>query len=425
MVKKLDNSGKKSKFFLFISVFAGVLAIGTLFLLLIANKQGLLGKTEDNSELISSADENMEEVSSEELVETVEFSTILPSEDISDTESEMEEIPEELPENTYRIEKEGNVTIKFCGDILLDDSYAVMSTFRNKGRDLNSCFTGGLMEEMTEADIFMVNNEFPYSDRGAPLPNKMYTFRANPDNVNIIKDMGADIVALANNHITDYGIESLEDTLTTLNDAGLPYVGAGQNIEEASKIVYFMNDDVKIAFLCTTQLERLTVPDTRGATEELSGTFRCWESTELLEQRIKEAKENADVVIVYIHWGSENVEPLDWGETSQAQIIADAGADVIVGDHPHILQQIGYVDDTLVFYSMGNYWFSSKTYNTGLASVEVNKGGVVSARFIPCVSSGCVLRKSEGDEKAGILNHLRGISTGVSIDEDGYITKSE
>lgn len=414
-----DKRNGRKNILLFTIVLASVLAVGALVLLLIAYRQGRFDKPD---EVIVASSE--EESSEEPEIEVIDF------EPGTDSEEETEEVssepePEVLPPNTYRMDTDAEtVTLKFCGDILLDDNYAVMKNFVSKGSDVENSFTGGLLDEMREADIFMVNNEFPYTDRGNPLPNKMYTFRAHPENVNIIKSLGADIVALANNHITDYGIESLEDTLTTLNDAELPYVGAGQNLEEASKIVYFMNDNVKIAFICATQLERLTVPDTRGATDELSGTFRCWESTELLEQRVREAKENADVCVVYIHWGSENVEPLDWAETTQAQVIADAGADVIIGAHPHILQQIGYIGDTLIFYSMGNFWFSSKTYDTGLAAVEVGKEGVVSAKFIPCVSSGCVVRKSEGDEKTRILNHMRSISTGVNIDDEGNVSSA-
>ena len=88
---------------------------------------------------------------------------------------------------------------------------------------------------MRSADIMMANNEFPYSDRGTPTPDKTFTFRADPADVHIMKDMGVDIVGIANNHAYDYGPDALIDTIDTLNDAQLPFVGAGKNIEEAMK----------------------------------------------------------------------------------------------------------------------------------------------------------------------------------------------
>lgn len=126
----------------------------------------------------------------------------------------------------------------------------------------------------------MVNNEFTYTKRGSPTPGKTFTFRADPAYASYLIDMGADLVSLANNHSYDYGEVSLTDTLDTLQSIGMPYVGAGRNLEEAVKPVSFIAGDVKIAFLSATQIERVDNPDTKGRRRtrpeySAAGTWIC------------------------------------------------------------------------------------------------------------------------------------------------------
>ena len=112
----------------------------------------------------------------------------------------------------------------------------------------------------------MVNNEFPYTTGGAPTAGKKFTFRADPKYASWLFDMGADLVSLANNHAYDYGEVSLTDTLDTLEAIGMPYVGAGRNLDEAVKPVSFIANGRKITFVSATQIERTLPPDTKGAT---------------------------------------------------------------------------------------------------------------------------------------------------------------
>lgn len=342
-------------------------------------------------------------------------------EDLDDNVIDAEGEPvAELPPNTYALPEEGTVTFTFAGDILLDENYAVMSTFRANGSVLENAIDPALLSIMRESDVFMVNNEFPYTDRGEPLPNKAFTFRADPQNVEILLDMGVDIVSLANNHASDYGEISLLDTLVTLEAAGIPYVGAGRNLEEASKVVYFQNEGMKIGIVSATEVERLTTPDTRGATAATPGTFRCFQN-DALEEVIREAKKECDFLIVYVHWGTESTDQLDWSQPGQAEAFTEAGADVIIGAHPHVLQEIAYVNEVPVFYSLGNYWFNSKTLDSCLVTLEIGAEGLVSAQFVPCQTSGSKTTMATGSEAERILNYMRGLSDGVLIDEQGYV----
>lgn len=359
-----------------------------------------------------------------------------------DREALLEKKEEEVPEDTSRYGTEladaeyceqnriyaketasaDEIVLTFAGDISFAEGYANMNTFAQRGGNIRDCFDEFVWMEMQSADIFMLNNEFTYSNRGTPTPKKQFTFRAKPEMVNCLNEMGVDVVSLANNHVYDYGEVSLLDTLSTLEEASVPYVGAGRNLEEAIKPVYFVANDIKIAYVSATQIEQGDYPDTPGAGENSPGVFRCW-TEERIYDVVREAKEKADFVIVYIHWGAELSETLHWAQTEQAPKLVEAGADLIVGDHPHCLQEIAYIGDVPVIYSMGNFWFNSKTQDSGLLRAVVGENGLQSLQFVPAIQSGCKTTiASEGDH-VRILNYIQSLSPTITIDNAGYITK--
>ena len=313
------------------------------------------------------------------------------------------------------------VTITFAGDILFDDRYAVMTNVVRNGGDITVGIDPDLISEMRSADIMMLNNEFPYSDRGEPLVDKKFTFRAMPSAVTYLNELGVDIVSLANNHAYDYGETAFLDTLTTLENEGVVYVGAGRNLQEASRPVCYIINDIKIAFVSATQIERLDNPDTKGATDSSAGVFRCWNDDNLLET-VREADEDNDFVIVFLHWGTENETDIHWAQEKQAAEVVEAGADLIIGAHPHCLQQISVVQGVPVAYSLGNFWFNSKTLDTGMIKVTLSEDGLLSCQFIPCLQSGCRTMLLQGEEKQRVLDFMQDISDSVQIDADGYVT---
>ena len=312
------------------------------------------------------------------------------------------------------------VTIAFAGDILFDDRYAIMARVAQSG-DITEGFAPDLIAEMKSADIMMLNNEFPYSDRGEPLAEKQFTFRAKPSTASYLQTLGVDIVSLANNHAYDYGEAALLDTMDTLDSAQIVFVGAGHDLAEARQPVCYIINDIKIAIVSATQIERLDNPDTKGATETSPGVFRCWNGDDLMET-VREAKENSDFVIAYLHWGTENEDTIDWAQEKQAAEITQAGADLVIGDHSHCLQPVGTVNGVPVVYSLGNFWFSSKTIDTGMVKATLTGDGLKSLQFIACRQSGCRTELLQGEEKRRVLDYMRSISGGVQIDEDGYVT---
>lgn len=333
--------------------------------------------------------------------------------------------PEYMKENRiipWEASREDVVTLGFVGDILLDDEYAIMANLLNRGGTIEKGISQELLAGLQSVDILVANNEFPYTQRGTAVEGKTYTFRAEPDAAAYLHDMGVDVAVLANNHMFDFGEEGLLDTLDTLSNAGILYVGAGRDLKEASAPVYFIVNDIKIAIVAATQIERLENPDTRGAGENLSGVFRCLDPTKLYEV-VAEAEANSDFVIVYMHWGTENEAEPDWAQLEQGPGLARAGADLIIGDHPHCLQGITYFEDVPVIYSLGNFWFNSKTVDTGMVQVEIDKEGLKSFRFIPAIQSDCRVNLAYGTEKERILSYMRELSPEVWIDSEGYVSR--
>ncbi len=358
-------------------------------------------------------------------VETLGENYIVPEEEIE--EEEVEELPAEpeyveiydevSEEYSVKPANTGELTLGFVGDVGFAEGYATIRVFRENGQDVNAVMGQEVLSTLQGVDIMMATNEFPYSDRGAPTPDKTYTFRAKPETVNIMNDLGVDIVSLANNHAYDYGPDALSDSADILNGARIPFVGAGKNYEEASKPAYFNVYDKRIAYVSATQIERYGNPDTKEATADSPGVMRTLDATKFVEE-IKVAEANSDFVVVYVHWGSEST---DLVAKSQRDL-----ADLIIGDHSHCLQGIDYVDNVPVFYSLGNFWFNSKTMDTCIVKATLGENFELSqVQFIPCIQSGSKVRDASAEEKTRIIGYMRGISNYANIDDNGMVTKSD
>ncbi len=322
------------------------------------------------------------------------------------------------------------ITISFAGDVLLSEGCSVLNNVIRNDNDFTKSFDEGLLAHMQDSDIFMLNNEFPYSKGGAPLPGKDFTFRADPAYASILESIGTDIVSLANNHAFDYGPDALDDTFTALRDVKMPYVGAGENINEAIKPAYMKINGRTICIIAATQIEgSMSVPHTRPATETQNGVFRCVDTTQINEV-VADAKTKSDFVIIFIHWGTERTDQVREWQKGTAMDLEGAGADLIIGAHSHCLQGIDYVNDTPVFYSLGNYLFNSNSQDTCLVTLTLdtatdNRTTIKSLRFIPCRQGGGKTVLADDDNKARILKYEQGISYHALIDSDGYVTYTE
>lgn len=318
------------------------------------------------------------------------------------------------------------VRILFAGDMNFDRRYANMNALMQRGGEMDGALDEDIREAMLAADITMINNEFPYSDRGSPREGKKYTFRADPSTVHYLNDLGVDIVGLANNHAYDYGPDALLDTLDTLSGAGIQYVGAGRDIEEAMTPRYIEAGGMKIAFTAATQIERSLPADTKEATETDPGVLRTLDPEKYLEV-IREADEEADFTIAFVHWGTENEFSYEAAQKELAEKYAEAGADLIIGAHPHVLQGFEYIGEVPVVYSMGNFWFNSKTLDSCMIEAVVEEGSLTELKFIPCIQKGCftsMLHPEDSDYSRILDDELSRSAGNVMLSEEGIITRT-
>lgn len=336
---------------------------------------------------------------------------------VSDTEIVTEQESEIIDLHEY------DFILCFAGDISLDENAVTTAQLDSSENGIYDCISPELIQIMQDADIMCLNNEFTFSTNGSPMPSKAYTFRANPERVAVLQEMGVDVVTLANNHVYDYGKQALLDTFATLKNAGIDYFGAGNNLEEAMDAVYYEIDGKTIAFVGASRAEKYKL--TPQATETEPGILRCYD-TELFLEAIREADANADFVIAVVHWGTEYSYDLEEVQLSTGKEYLDAGADAIIGGHSHCLQGMEFYDEKPIIYSLGNYWFNSKTLDSMLIQLHFSgddNGGDIEVSVVPAIQSGAKTQiVTEPEEQERIYTFLEDISVNVEIDENGVVS---
>ena len=339
-------------------------------------------------------------------------------------ETTTEEITTEEP-TTVDLQ-EFDFTMCFAGDILLAEGEITTNNLDSSPNGLKDCISPEFLEIMNRADYTCVNNEFTYSTRGSALDGKAWTFRADPDRVKYLKEMGVDLALLANNHVYDYGKDAMLDTLDTLTNADIKYFGAGANLEEAMKPVYVELGGKKVAFVAASRAEKNKM--TPQATEEEPGILRSYDPTLFIEV-IKEARANADFVVACVHWGTERSTVLEDAQLETARQYIDAGADMIIGSHSHCLQGMEYYNGKPIVYSLGNYWFDEYYEDTMLVNVRIHGdiyGSNVELSVVPGMQDdGKTVIFTDDSEKERVYQHLEDISVNIEIDENGVVRSKE
>lgn len=317
-------------------------------------------------------------------------------------------------------DKNEPIILTFAGDVNLDEASYPVKKYDSEGKDITKCLSPDVLKEMRDADIMMLNNEFAYSTRGTKTPNKSYTFRADPSRVGILKEMGVDIVSLANNHALDYGFDALADTFTTLDDAGIDYIGAGENMARAKAPVYYTIGDKTIAFVAAS---RVVYAMSWYASENGPGMVGTYDPAIILES-VKEAKANSDYVIIYVHWGVERENYPEEYQRVLATKYIDAGADAVIGCHPHVMQGLEFYKGKPIAYSLGNFWFNRSTRESGMLKLYLDPDGTVRVQLLPAMAKDTFTYLLEGQEKADYYTFMQSLSYDVSIDQNGFITKA-
>lgn len=327
----------------------------------------------------------------------------------SETETEQGLETETEPQNPL-------VRLLFAGDILLSNH---VTTAYDKAKGIHGVLDEGFRSEIGQSDIFMANEEFPFSERGSAAPDKQFTFRLSPSRVSMMNEIGVDIVALANNHSLDYGTDALVDTCNVLEGAGIRYVGAGPDMNRAKQLETMEVNGKTIGFLAASRV----YPDPDWvANSRKPGMVSGYDPTILLEE-IKKAESICDYVVVYIHWGIERDDKPQEYQRGLGRQMIDAGADIVIGSHPHVLQGIEYYNGKPICYSLGNFIFGSSIPKTALLRVDVDtEKNTAALSLVPGTSkAGYTRTLGEEQEKLKFYQYIQDISFGVTVDENGVI----
>jgi poly-gamma-glutamate synthesis protein (capsule biosynthesis protein) len=213
--------------------------------------------------------------------------------------------------------------------------------------------------EKFKPDIKIINLETSITSYDVYWPDKAVNYRMNPENIQCLKKPGIDYCALANNHVLDYGMEGMVQTLEVLKEAGIAYSGCGRNLEEARRPAIFSIPQKGRIIVFSVGLRTSGIPYEWAAKEKNGGVNLLVNDTEILEylkSYLKSHRQAGDLVIVSIHWGS------NWGydiPSSQRQLayklIDEAGVDLIHGHSSHHFKGIEIYNDKPIIYGAGDF----------------------------------------------------------------------
>ena len=266
------------------------------------------------------------------------------------------------------------VTLSFAGDVHFE--HQVRDLLRQPGAQEEA-----LRSALSAADFTMVNLETAITERGTPIEGKSFTFRAPASALDYLADLGVDAVTLANNHAADFGDVGLQDTLAARTGSRIPLVGVGKDRDEAFAPLSLTLKGTSIAILSSSQVDDET-SRLHSATASRPGIATNHESNEALVAAVESARTEHDVVIVFVHWGTEKDTCPSDAQRGATQALVAAGADAIVGSHAHRVQGSGWMGGTFVGYGLGNFiWDFAHGPNgdTGMLTITID-GNLASKR---------------------------------------------
>ncbi len=281
---------------------------------------------------------------------------------------------------------------------------------------------------LVNADLTFGNLENPLTDECRKLEKK-YSFQAKAKYSKILKSAGFDVLSLANNHSLDCGQVGLFNTFRNLKSQNVKWIGAGKTNLEAQSPIFFEIKNVKIGFIGFTDV----LPQSKAKKPSNVALV----SSSNIAKKITLMKQKTDVVIVSIHWGTEYNSHPNEAQIELANEIIKAGADVVIGHHPHVLQGFQITEDsinqkkTLIAYSLGNFVFDSPTLANKRVSesvvlkINVNKNGLVKAEVIPIFIEKYRPIVAKSERRKNILESLNSLSEKLNTNlNKGFIEKS-
>jgi poly-gamma-glutamate synthesis protein (capsule biosynthesis protein) len=234
-------------------------------------------------------------------------------------------------------------------------------------------------ELLRAVDVAAVNLETPAAPGAAAT--KEFVFLAPPQLLPALRRAGVSVVSLANNHALDHGPKAMLDTIGLARAASLTVVGAGPDAAAAYAPAVLVRNGRRVAFVGLSRV----VPPGWAATADRPGVASAYDEGAAVAA-VRAAADRADVVVVLIHWGTELARCPGDDLRRLAGVFHDAGATVVAGHHPHVLQGVDARADAVTAYSLGNVvWYHARgpSGTTGVLDVTVDPGGAVATTFHP------------------------------------------
>jgi poly-gamma-glutamate synthesis protein (capsule biosynthesis protein) len=268
----------------------------------------------------------------------------------------------------------GSITISAVGDIMLAGTARPRLEKTGYGHPF-----AATREIFADSQVTVGNLEAPIARGGIEFTGKRFRFRTPPAAADAIRRAGFSVVTLANNHILDYGAAGLSETIAHLDAHGIRHTGAGIDLAAARQPCIVESEGTRIAFLAYS----LTYPEEFFAGQSRPGTAPGYAA--FIEADIKAARRQADYVAVSFHWGKELARQPQPYQVRTARKAVDAGADLVLGHHPHVLQGIERYKNGVIFYSLGNFAFGSRSSHSDrsmIARITLD-GGIKEVEIIP------------------------------------------
>ncbi|GAA1119100.1 CapA family protein [Nocardiopsis metallicus] len=258
-----------------------------------------------------------------------------------------------------------------------------------------------ISEQLSAADLAMVNLETAVTEGGTPVPGKDFVFRAPASALEALDAAGVDVATVANNHGMDFGEDGLLDTLDNGDASPVALVGAGRDIDEAyAPHVAEVNGQSVAMFGATDVLDDHLIPAWTAGEGKPGLASTKFEMKDRMVQAVSEAADEHDNVVVFLHWGLEGAHcPLPHAPELADDLIA-AGATAVVGGHAHVLSPGGFQGNAYVHYGLSNfvfYNFSGPTAETGVLTLTFDQGNVLEADWAPAQIQGGVPVPYEGE----------------------------
>ncbi len=316
-----------------------------------------------------------------------------------------------------------NVTLSFVGDIYV--SPMMYEHYQASG--ISGVISEKIQNIFKSVDIAAADHEYVCGDlpESYKVDYQQYTFLTPSAREGILKDFSFDVMTLANNHMMDYGTEGLASTIREIKKQGIETIGGGSDLSQAMAPYIKEVNGKKIAILAATRV----VPQIDWyAQKDKAGLMTTYEQTDrfqMLKEEITRLKteENCDIVIMYVHWGNDSDKTILGNQVTLGHGYIDAGADIVIGNHTHVLQGMEFYQGKLICYGISNFLFGSYHSDTMVLTLEIDEANHITPKMLPCSSEMFYTTEIEGEAAENMFRYIESMSENVSISSDGIITE--